>query len=330
MTDHSPILLAHILNGPDRGICDEATLIHTLRDETLGWVHLSGTHTEAEDWIMRHLDYLDPQAAEALLDVDTRPRMSAMGDGMIVILRGMNWNEGEDPEDMVSVRMYIDAHRIVTIARKRVRSIEKLDADIRVGRGPETAGDFLFQLIEYLVGGIGNFQRTLDQQAETLEDAVILEGTETLRRSVVDMRLQVIAALRFLIPQRDVLARYHPLGQPLYRRQRPPRDRRRGHQDDPHRRGYGRAARSNHGPARRAVGPALGPFEQEHVRYVRGLCRLSAAGVHHRPFRGERGGDAGHPELKRLSLPLPCLCRHRHSANRRPDVAALDRSPPLT
>ena len=215
MTNQSPILLAHILNGPDRGICDEATLIHTLREETLGWVHLSGTHAAAEDWIMRHLDYLDPQAAEALLDVDTRPRMSRMGDGMIVILRGMNWNEGEDPEDMVSVRMYIDAHRIVTISRKRVRSIEKLDADIRAGRGPETAGAFLFQLIEYLVGGIGNFQRTLDQEAETLEDAVILEGTESLRRSVVDMRLQVIAALRFLIPQRDVLGDITRSGSPF-------------------------------------------------------------------------------------------------------------------
>ncbi|NVO26448.1 zinc transporter ZntB [Donghicola sp. C2-DW-16] len=206
MTDTSPILLAHILNGPDRGVCDETKLIHTLREDTLGWVHLSGTHGAAEDWIMTHLDYLDPQAAEALLDVDTRPRMMALGDGLMIILRGMNWNEGEDPEDMVSVRMYIDAHRIVTISRKRVRSIELLDSEIRRGRGPESAGAFLVQLIEYLVAGIGKFQTSLDKQAETLEDAVIAQGSESLRREVVDMRLQVIAALRFLVPQRDVLS----------------------------------------------------------------------------------------------------------------------------
>lgn len=206
MTDTSPILLAHVLNGPERGACDEPTLIRTLRDDTLAWVHLSGVHGAAEAWVTQHLDYLDPQAAEALLDEATRPRMTPMGDGMIVILRGMNHNDGEDPEDMVSVRMYIDAHRIVTISRKRLRAIERMDAAIRAGQGPHTAGEFLVRLVEDLVTKISAFQTSLDERADALEDAVIAQGNESLRREVVDMRLQVIAALRFLGPQRDVLS----------------------------------------------------------------------------------------------------------------------------
>lgn len=201
----TPIRFSHILNGPNPGSCDEQTLIDTLRDDTLGWAHLDGTNPASEGWINAHLDYLDPQAVEALLDVDTRPRMMPMGDGMILILRGINFNEGEDPEDMVSVRMYIDAHRIITISRKRVRAIERLDAAASRGDAPHDAGTFLVRLIEDLVGRISGFQTELDQYAEKLEDAVIAEGDDSLRRQVVDLRLKVIAALRFLLPQRNAL-----------------------------------------------------------------------------------------------------------------------------
>jgi zinc transporter len=201
----SAIIYSHILNGPNRGPCDEQTLIETLRDETLGWVHLDGTHPDTHGWITKHLDYLDPQAIEALLDVDTRPRMMPMGDGMIVLLRGMNFNEGESPEDMVSVRMYLDAERIVTVSRRRVRAVERMDAAERAGKAPQEAGMFLVRLVEDLVGRIGAFQGDLDLVADDLEDRVFTSGEERLRRSVVDLRLKVVAALRFLIPQRDAL-----------------------------------------------------------------------------------------------------------------------------
>ncbi|SPF77733.1 zinc transporter ZntB [Pseudoprimorskyibacter insulae] len=201
----SPIVYAHVLNGPNPGPCDEQTLIKTLRDETLGWVHLDGTHPKASEWISKHLDYLDPQAIEALLDVDTRPRMMPMGVGMIAILRGINFNEGESPEDMVSVRMYIDAYRIVTISRRRVRAIERMDTAERRGSAPTEAGMFLVRLVEDLVGKIGNFAKDLDLRADELEDGVYAHGDERMRRAVLDLRLQVVAMLRFLIPQREVL-----------------------------------------------------------------------------------------------------------------------------
>ncbi|MDX1782394.1 MAG: zinc transporter ZntB [Thalassovita sp.] len=200
------VKFAHALGGDQSGArLHEGALLHALEEEAPAWVHLDGTDPGAGDWIARHLDYLDPQAIEALLDVDTRPRVTILGSGMLVILRSVNIIEGEDPEDMISVRMWFDAHRIVTIARKRSRVIERMDAAMRAGEEIGSVGAFLVRVIEEVTGHIAEFQKDLDLRAEDLEERVIAESSSQLGREVVDLRLQVIAARRFLIPQRAVL-----------------------------------------------------------------------------------------------------------------------------
>lgn len=200
------IRFAHVLNGEDRDrSLDEAALRHVLKAETLGWVHLDGTHEDAESWITEHLDYLDPQAIEALLETASRPRLTPLGDGLMIILRGINANEDEAPEDMVSLRLWIDAHRIVTVSLRRVRAVERMHEALAAGEGPHTAGEFLARLIEDITGKIGAFQARLDEAAADLEDDIVREVGDRRRGEVMDLRLKVIAARRFIAPQRDVI-----------------------------------------------------------------------------------------------------------------------------
>lgn len=200
------IKYAHVLNGEERGReLDDETLRHVLKADTLGWVHLDGNHPDAAEWITEHLDYLDPQAVEALLDPASRPRLTPLGDGLMIILRVINFNEGEDPEDMISLRVWIDAHRIVTVSLRRVRAVERLDVALSKGEGPRTSGEFLSRLLEDITGKIGGFQADLDEQMEALEDQIVREEDDGLRAEVVNLRLKVIAARRFIAPQRDVI-----------------------------------------------------------------------------------------------------------------------------
>ena len=210
----NPILFSHVLSGaPDPD--GPADISAALRDDRLAWAHLDGKNPSAQSWIREELDYLDPQAVEALLDVDTRPRMSLAGDGLLVILRAINFNEGEDPEDMVSLRMYLDARRILTISRKRVRAIERMNAALREGIGPMDAGAFLVELIEDIVGNINAFQSGLDTHAEALEDRVFGGQGDHVRHDVLDLRLKVIAARRYLGPQRDALLKVSQAQSPI-------------------------------------------------------------------------------------------------------------------
>jgi len=213
MTD-SPILFSHLLSGaPDPD--GPADIVAALRDDRLAWAHLDGTHPDAQDWIREELDYLDPQAVEALLDVNTRPRMSLVGEGLLVILRAINFNEGEDPEDMVSLRMYLDTRRILTISRKRVRAIERINLALREGTGPCEPGLFLVQITEDIVGNINAFQSELDVHAEELEDQVFGGQGDHVRHDVLDLRLKVIAARRYLGPQRDALIKVSQAQSPI-------------------------------------------------------------------------------------------------------------------
>ncbi|WP_295533095.1 zinc transporter ZntB [uncultured Thioclava sp.] len=211
---NSPILYSHFLSGapdPDGPV----DIVAALRDERLAWAHLDGTHPDAQHWIREELDYLDPQAVEALVDVNTRPRMSLVGDGVLVILRAINFNEGEDPEDMVSLRMYLDTQRILTISRKRVRAVERMNEALREGTGPLDAGAFLVRMTEDIVGNINVFQSDLDAHAEELEDRVFGGQGDHVRHDVLDLRLKVIAARRYLGPQRDVLIKVSQAQSPI-------------------------------------------------------------------------------------------------------------------
>ena len=51
----------------------------------------------------------------ALFADETRPRISPVGDGVLLILRGVNLTENASPEDMASIRPRIDPHRIIRL-----------------------------------------------------------------------------------------------------------------------------------------------------------------------------------------------------------------------
>ncbi|MDF1857056.1 zinc transporter ZntB [Pseudooceanicola sp.] len=202
----TPFQMGYALNGPLAGqSLDAADAANVLRDEALGWAHLSADHPDTPDWIARNLAYLDSTVIEALTSEVTRPRATAIGEGMLVVLRGLNLNEGMDPEDMVSVRMWIDAQRIVTLSRQRVRALEDLATTIAAGQGPDTAGAFLSGLAERLNVRLEPFVRDLDQTVDGLEAQVIGAPDQTLRRTIVTLRLTVIELRRHAVPQRIAL-----------------------------------------------------------------------------------------------------------------------------
>ena len=208
MQDESPVHFAYALNGPKAGKMLHGEDITTcLREATLGWVHLSADHPETQDWILQHMPYLDETVPEALTQPVTRSRASQVGQGVLAILRGLNFNEGKDPEDMVAIRIWADAERIVTLARQRVRALEDIAGDIVKGEGPDSAGEFVCALAERLNFRMEPLISDLDTETDALESLVVREPDQDLRQRIVAMRLQVIELRRHAAPQREALQR---------------------------------------------------------------------------------------------------------------------------
>lgn len=169
------------------------------------WVHLDYTAEESKDWLFNESG-IDDFIVESLIEEETRPRSVVHKGGMLIILRGVNMNPGEDPEDMISLRLWIDANRIITMRHRRVMAIEDLRKAVEAGSGPKRPGEFLEELSGRLVARMGNVISDIDDLVDGLEDEMLTTQTRQLRQKISEIRRTAIGMRRYLAPQRDVMA----------------------------------------------------------------------------------------------------------------------------
>jgi zinc transporter len=125
----------------------------------------------------------------------------------LVILRGVNLNPGADPDDMVSIRAWIEPARVITIRHRRVMAIEDLRQALKEGKGPSDSGEFLVQLCARLSERMSTVVSEIDDAVDELEDQVLERESYQLRSAIGELRRQNIRLRRYLAPQRDVLMR---------------------------------------------------------------------------------------------------------------------------
>ncbi len=169
------------------------------------WLHLDHAQPEAQRWIREEAG-LDPIIAAALLADDPRPRSVAANDGRLIILRGVNLNPGANPEDMVSVRMWIDAGRVLTVRQRRVMAVRDVRERLDATTGPRVPGEFLAMLAEYLLQRMGPILNGLEDQMDDLEERVAAGKTDGLHTPLSVLRRQAVMLRRHLAPQREALA----------------------------------------------------------------------------------------------------------------------------
>jgi len=170
------------------------------------WLHFDYTAPFSQDW-MTQQSGLDPLAADALLTEETRPRAVTLKDGLLIALRGVNQNPDSDPEDMVSIRLWIDDDRIISTRKRDLLSTQDILAQLENGTGPSNSAEFLVALTDRLVWRMSDTINLLEDRAGELESHALSEGHETLRFDLATLRRQTITLRRYLAPQREALNR---------------------------------------------------------------------------------------------------------------------------
>ncbi|HEY5652775.1 MAG TPA: zinc transporter ZntB [Pontiella sp.] len=209
MNNDNGLVFGFVLDGRGGGKKVDFPDIHEWQpsDGTL-WVHLDYTEQNAIEWLYAKSG-IDDFIVESLVMQETRPRSLLHKNGMLLILRGVNMNPGEDPEDMVAIRLWLDADRIITMRHRRVMAIEDLRKAVETGDGPKSTADFLDELSDGLVTRMGTVISDIDDLVDALEDEILTEQSHQLRQKVSDIRRTVIGMRRYLAPQRDVMARLY-------------------------------------------------------------------------------------------------------------------------
>lgn len=166
------------------------------------WLHLDLTDPDLKYWLKDHLPEI---AARALTQTETRPRCERLADGLILNLRGVNLNPGSDPEDMVSLRMWVTSTAIVTGRRRKVWAVDAIRQAAEAGTAPSTVGRFLAELTFGLTTRIETVSIALEDETDALEEAV-LEGRSLSTGQLGNLRQAVIKMRRFVNPQREAIA----------------------------------------------------------------------------------------------------------------------------
>ncbi len=170
------------------------------------WIHLDRTRPRAQQWV-REESGLDPLVVESLLAEETRPRVQAVGHGMIVILRGVNLNPGAEPDELIAIRMWLEPTRILTLRQFRFQTVAEMRRAAEAGEGPTTASEFLAKVSLGLALRMNPTVANLEEMIDDIEDEMLDQDEDTpQRRSMLaTIRRQAIRYRRFLVPQRDAL-----------------------------------------------------------------------------------------------------------------------------
>ncbi len=168
------------------------------------WLHLDLTDPRAQAWL-RDQSGLEEAIVDALLDVDTRPRSVLHADGVLAILRGVNLNPGEEAEDMVAIRIWLEPGRIITTRRRMLQSVRALAEETRKGKGPTGSADFLIRLAWAIGDRIGPVVERLDEELEAAEARFGEGSVVAYGGQFSQMRRRAAQFRRYLGPQRDAM-----------------------------------------------------------------------------------------------------------------------------
>ncbi len=205
MSHTKALITAYLLNGHGGGSPIQWDDINNWdQSQGLLWVHLDYKAEKSKQWLLKHSG-LPHHIAHSMVSSETRPRVLVTKRGILMTLRGVNLNPGHNPKDMVSVRIWIDEHRIISTRNRLLLSIDDMKHAIDDGTGPTSPTEFLLQLNDHLLTRIGGVINDLDDNVEQMDEMIDQEYCVTLRSKIADVRRQTVSIRRYLAPQREAL-----------------------------------------------------------------------------------------------------------------------------
>ena len=205
----SSFVVAYRLDGEGSGTpLDHEELARVWHhDEAQLWMHLDFTHKDV-DYFLETIAELNEDIIEALTEEDTRPRVAVFKGGRITTLRGINLNPGADPDDMVSLRVWLTDNRLITVRRRPLQSITRVRAYLDAGDGARNVGELMAGMADTLVDRVADLTHQLDDALGELEERQAdREADAITNEELTDIRQPLITLRRFMEPQYHCLAR---------------------------------------------------------------------------------------------------------------------------
>ena len=202
-----PLLFGRVLDGEGGARVigwDEARDWKPAAPGEIMWVHLCRNRAGVTEWLRDGLGLPEP-TWELLVSDRTRPRAFREGGTLVATLRGINFNPGAQPEDMISMQLWCDGARLVTLRRHPMQSPRRVLKAIDDGIGPRDCGAIVTELAENLVTRMNAAIVDMNDHIDELEQADLEGDTDSMLDRITSIRRNCLALKRHMGPQHVAL-----------------------------------------------------------------------------------------------------------------------------
>ena len=201
-----PMLFGRVLDGQGGGRAitwEEAKTWAPAAPGEVLWLHICRNRPGVQAWL-ETLDIPEP-TVELLVSDETRPRAFREGKALVATLRGINFNPGAQPEDMVALQVWSDGDRVFTLRRRRLQSPRDVCALVDAGRGPRDAGRVITDLVEALINRMNASIVDMNDTIDAMEEQGTEAETDEMLARIAAIRRNCLGLQRHMAPQHEAL-----------------------------------------------------------------------------------------------------------------------------
>lgn len=203
----TPLLFGRVLDGHGGGRAvdwEEARNWSPAAPGEVLWLHLCRNRSGVQGWLEETLGITEP-TAELLVSDATRPRAFRENETLVATLRGINFNPGAQPEDMISMQVWSDGDRLITLRRHPLQTPREVVALLDRGQGPPDAGATITLLAELLITRMSQSIVDMNHALDDLEELDPEEHAEDMLKRISVIRRNCLGLKRHMGPQHEAL-----------------------------------------------------------------------------------------------------------------------------
>ena len=203
----TPLLFGRVLDGQGgaREIAwEEAQGWQPAVPDEVLWLHICRSQPGVYEWLQEEIGIPEP-TAELLTSDQTRPRAFAEGETLVGTLRGINFNPGAEPEDMISMQLWCDGRRLITLRRHPLQTPRDVVRQLDRGQGPPDAGATITLLAELMIARMSQSIIDMNTVLDELEDDDPEEHAEAMLTQISTIRRNCLGLKRHMAPQHEAL-----------------------------------------------------------------------------------------------------------------------------
>ncbi len=201
------LVYSFLLDGKGGGkILDAAGLDSWNSSEGTLWIHVDLEAEDSRDWL-EHKSGIDELIVENILEEeDPRARCLAHGDGLYIVLRSINLNPGEEPDDMLPIRIWCEKNRIITMRTRPFVAARELERKLITNMGPQDVGGMLDEICSCILDVVVAEIADLEDLVDDIETKIIAEeDDDDVMGPLSEGRRKLSTIRRYLAPQRDAM-----------------------------------------------------------------------------------------------------------------------------